>query len=99
MKLNQPDWSDNSRSFAFCAELPKYNLIMHLIFSAHWETLDFGLPPLADGISWRRWIDTSLPSPDDICDWDAVQSIAGFQPGSTYSVGPRSVVVLQADIA
>ena len=95
VKLNQPDWSKNSRSFAFCAELPKHNLMIHLIVNAHWESLEFELPLLADGHPWRRWIDTYLPTPEDICDWDAAKPI----PGSNYATGPRSVVVLLADLA
>ncbi len=95
VKLNQPDWSEDSRSFAFCAELPKQNLMMHLIVSAHWESLEFELPLLVNGHRWRRWIDTNLPFPEDICDWDAAKPI----PGSTYLAGPRSVVVLLADLA
>ena len=69
------DNCDNSHSFAFNAELPKQNLIMHLIVSAHWESLEFELPLLADGRRWRRWIDTFLPTPGDICDWDAAMPI------------------------
>ena len=95
VKLNQPDWSKNSRSFAFCAELPKHNLMIHLIVNAHWESLEFELPLLADGHPWRRWIDTYLPTPEDICDWDAAKPI----PGSNYATGPRSVVVLLAGLA
>ena len=41
---------------------------------------------------WRRWIDTSLPSPEDIVEWQK----APASPGSTYRAGPRSVVVLYA---
>jgi glycogen operon protein len=94
VKLNQPDWSENSRSFAFCAELPKQNLMMHLIVSAHWESLKFELPLLVNGHRWRRWIDTYLQTPEDICDWDDAKPI----PGTTYSAGPRSVVLLLADL-
>jgi isoamylase len=45
-----------------------------------------------DRHSWRRWIDTSLDSPQDIVDWQT----APFVPGRTYRAGPRSVVILWA---
>ena len=47
---------------------------------------------LAAGHPWRRWIDTSLASPDDIQDWPAAPVVTG----QTYRAGPRSVVVLIA---
>jgi isoamylase len=94
VKLNQPDWGDDSRSFAFSAELPKENLLFHLIGNAYWEPLDFDLPPVNTKCAdpWRRWIDTSLDSPEDIVSWQGAPSV----PGYTYRVGPRSVVVLHA---
>jgi glycogen operon protein len=46
----------------------------------------------AAGHPWRRWIDTSLESPDDIQDWPAAPVVKG----PTYRAGPRSVVVLIA---
>jgi glycogen operon protein len=58
-----------------------------VIANAWWEPLDFALP---GGDGWRRVVDTSLPSPDDIVP-------AGSEvllPGDTYRVGPRSCVVL-----
>jgi isoamylase len=94
VKINQPDWSDDSRSFAFSAELPKESLLFHLIGNAYWEPLDFELPPVntkhAD--PWRRWLDTSLDSPADIVSWQDAPSVRGY----TYHVKPRSVVVLHA---
>ena len=43
---------------------------LHLIMNAYWEPLDFELPHEADREPWRRWIDTSLDSPDDIVPWE-----------------------------
>jgi isoamylase len=96
VKVNQPDWSDDSRTFAFGATLPNENLIFHLIANAYWNPLDFELPPVNNGCldPWRRWIDTSIESPHDIVSWQVAPSI----PGYTYRVGPRSVVVLHAAI-
>jgi isoamylase len=93
-KLGQPDWSSYSHSIAFSAELAKENALVHFIFNAYWEALDFELPEVTNGQrgSWRRWVDTSLPTPQDIVPWQESPSVAG----QTYQAGPRSVVVLWA---
>ena len=92
VKLNQPDWGDDSHSFAFSAELPKENLLFHLIANAYWEPLGFELPPVNE-CQWRRWIDTSLDSPQDIVAWQSAQPVSGCN----YLAGSRSVVVLYAN--
>jgi len=86
VKLNQPDWSDNSHALAFCAHSP--DLTFYWILNAYWEPLTFELP--VQSTPWRRWLDTSLTTPDDIVDWNTAPAIAG----ETYIAGPRSVVVL-----
>jgi glycogen operon protein len=96
VKLNRPDWGDNSHSVAFGAELRREKLVIHLILNAYWEPLEFELPPAAPGRRpWQRWIDTSLPSPQDIVEWQTAPPV----PGNTYRAGPRSVVVLHAETA
>jgi glycogen operon protein len=87
----QPDWSRQSHSLAFGAEMRREGLELHLIANAFWEALDFELPDAPDREPWRRWIDTSLDSPADIVPWETA-SVVG-DPGR-YHVGPRSVVVL-----
>jgi isoamylase len=96
VKLDQPDWNSNSHSIALSAELTKENVLVHFIFNAYWEALDFELPQVINenGSSWRRWVDTSLPSPQDIGPWQE----SPFVDEQTYQVGPRSVVVLWASI-
>jgi glycogen operon protein len=94
VKLNQPDWSDCSHSIALSADLPKEGLLVHVIFNAYWEPLEFELPPIesAGQSLWRRWIDTSLESPEDIVEWQNAPALPQF----TYRAGPRSAVVLWA---
>ena len=96
VKLDQPDWSDHSHSLALTAEIRRQRFIFHLIVNAYWESLDFELPMLSGdaGNPWRRWIDTSLDTPHDIVEWQAAPSISG----SVYRTGPRSVVVLFANM-
>jgi isoamylase len=91
VKLGQPDWSPDSHCIALGAELRGEGLYFHLILNAYWEPLDFELPPpgTSDGV-WRRWIDTALEPPHDICDWQAEEPVSG----RTYTAGPRSVVML-----
>jgi len=91
VKLGQPDWSPNSHSLAFGAELRQDALRLHLILNAFWEPLPFELPRLVDaGDTWRRWIDTALDPPREIVEWQAAPPV----PGRTYQANPHSVVVL-----
>jgi len=93
VKLKRPDWSPHSHSFAISAELKTERVLVHIILNAYWEALEFELPILNDGKqSWRRWIDTALDPPHDICEWKAEEAVRA----TTYRAGPRSVVVLIA---
>lgn len=91
-KLDQPDWGDHSHSVAFTAEIKKERMLLHMIMNAYRESLDFELPPVENGGKnpWRRWIDTSLDSPNDISEWQASPPV----PNHTYRAAPHSVVVL-----
>jgi glycogen operon protein len=87
--LGQPDTSESSRSIALA--LWGEHVVLHLILNSYWEGLDFEIPPLEAGMAgWRRIVDTSLESPDDI--WSATEAPAVVS--ATYRAGPRSVVVL-----
>jgi glycogen operon protein len=91
VKVNQPDWSPVSHSLAISAELKNEGLLLYVILNAYWEALDFELPLLNDGADhWRRWIDTALDPPDDICEWDKAVPVLG----GSYRAGSRSVIVL-----
>src|SRR5262249_10339457 len=92
VNLWRPDWQNNSHSLAFGADMPRAGLKMHLLMNAYWEPLVFELPDGGGRQSWRRWIDTSLDSPDDIVPWQTAPTHAGH----VYRAGPRSVVVLWA---
>ncbi|MBC7815825.1 MAG: glycogen debranching enzyme, partial [Planctomycetaceae bacterium] len=97
VKLNQPDWGDASHCVAFGGELRGDGVCFHFILNGYWEPLEFELPTLAASATgtpgkWRRWIDTSLDSPNDIMPWDQAPEIAG----STCRVADRSVAMLYA---
>jgi len=95
VKLNQPDWSEHSMSFAFQAELSPHDLMLHLLVNGSCDSLEFELPSVSPGKCWRRWVDTSLPSPNDICEWHSAMPVSG----TTYHAGARSVAILLADLA
>jgi glycogen operon protein len=91
VKLGQPDWSATSHSLAFTTQAPGAKVFFHVMLNAYWEPLEFELPPPGENYhTWRRWIDTSLESPQDIVEWE----VAALVTGDTYRVSPRSVVVL-----
>ena len=84
-----PTSSETSRSIALA--LWGEHVVLHLILNAYWEGLDFEIPPLEAGMAgWRRIVDTSLESPDDIL----AAADAPAVDASSYRAGPRSVVVL-----
>jgi len=87
VKLDAPDWGDDSHSIAFTLRSMLEHFTMHAMLNAYWQPLTFELP-LA--YKWRRWIDTSLASPDDVTAWTEAPLVAQPQ----YKVEPRSVVFL-----
>jgi glycogen operon protein len=91
VKLNRPDWGDNSHSVGFRAEMKGEGLTFYLMLNAFWGPLDFELPESGGG-PWRRWIDTALDSPQDIVPWESAPAVAG----TTYRAEARSVVMLLA---
>jgi len=94
VKLNQPDWSENSHSIAMTINSLKGKMAMHYMVNAYRKPFTFETPKEVDGQKavWRRWIDTSLDSPDDICLW---QHAKPLENGS-YHVEANSVVILLA---
>jgi isoamylase len=94
VKLDRPDWSEESHSLALTANTIDGRFLFHVMVNAYWEPLEFELPPCAAGMhqGWRRAIDTYLESPDDICDGPD----APLFPGRTYVVQPRSLALLFA---
>ena len=88
-KLEQPDWSDNSRSVAFGGYLRREALQFHLMLNADFQSHDFELP--SDGPNtWRRWIDTALASPEDIVPWVEAPETNAHE----YRVQSHSLVML-----
>jgi glycogen operon protein len=84
----------SSHSIALTVEIPDEKTTVHLIANGYWEALDLELPEIGrPGISWRRWINTALDSPQDIVHWEAALPV----PSSAVRAEPRSVIVFFAD--
>jgi glycogen operon protein len=92
VKLDEPDWGCASHSLAFTVRGRRG--LFHVILNSYWKPLDFELPGTTEqGLTpWRRVIDTSLVSPEDFCEFETATVIEG----DSYSMAPRSVVVLVA---
>ena len=83
-----PDLSHDSHSLAFCLRgASQHDEDIYVMINAFWEELDFHIREGATG-EWRRIVDTSLHSPDDFSEQGLPLQYA------TYTVAPRSVVVL-----
>ncbi len=94
IKLHKPDWGSDSHSIAMTAWSLSAKFVIHLMVNAYWRELSFELPPVADDERrvWLRWLDTALPSPDDIRPLPEAAVITT----PDYIVQPRSVVLLIA---
>jgi isoamylase len=92
VKLHRPDWSNQSHSLAITASSVSADLDLYLVLNVYWEPLRFELPPVPGAGSgrWRRWLDTFLEAPHDIC----AISNAVLVAGASYLVNPRSIVAL-----
>jgi len=90
--LDCPDWGEESHSLAFTLRTLGARFSFHGMLNAYWEPLAFELPaaPGGPGRGYRRCIDTSLPSPDDIQPWESARTVEETR----YVVAPRSIVLL-----
>ncbi|HTP65617.1 MAG TPA: glycogen debranching protein GlgX [Geobacteraceae bacterium] len=94
VRLCRPDWGNDSHSIAITAWSLTGRFAFHLMINVWREPLEFELPPPQElpGGGWRRWIDTSLPSPADIVPVSEALPVTG----STYELPPRSLAVMVA---
>jgi isoamylase len=93
VEIGRPDWSECSHSLALEASHGDLDPHYFAIFNAYHASLDFQLPPPAQGRGpWLRWIDTALDSPDDIT--ELTEAPAWKSP--SYPAQAHSVVVLVA---
>jgi glycogen operon protein len=90
VKLDHPDWSEHSHAIGIEVESLSGSIRMHYIINAYSDALTFEIPRLNGTAPWRRWIDTSLPTPEDICSWEDAPEVTG----QTYKAPHHSMVVL-----
>jgi glycogen operon protein len=88
--LDKPDWGNLSHSLAVYLHPAEGDVGFYLIANAFHEPLRFALPASS---SWKRLVDTALPSPSD---WTA-EADAPIVPETAYTVGPNSLVLLIQD--
>jgi glycogen operon protein len=93
VNLHEPDWAHHSHTLAMhilgCPGEAGTEHI-YLIANAHWEDHVFHLPVLPKE-RWYRFLDTFLPSPDDITE---PGSEVLLESQRSYPVKSRSVVIL-----
>lgn len=98
---SRPDFATYSHSLALaydgrrCDRPGVVDRDLYIAMNAYWRALDFVIPSSPSGRSWRRVVDTSLPSPDDALDHDDGAPVATGMP---YRVGPRSLIVLVSEL-
>ncbi len=94
VRLDQPDWSEDSRALAFTVESLSRTRRFHVILNAYWAPLEFDVPPAPETAlgGWRRILDTARDAPDDFREWHEAPSMSA----PTCLVQPRSVVGLAA---
>jgi glycogen operon protein len=92
-RLNEPRWSDgNARLLAFTlAGASAEEMPLHVILNMSDEPRSVDLPALPR-CGWRRAVDTTLGSPDDITRPERTSIVVSDQ----YIAKSRSVVVLEA---
>jgi glycogen operon protein len=93
------DWADsNARSVAIYLDgrdapdladdgTPMIDDDFLVLVNAWWEPLDFVIPPVRDGLTWRAEIDSYDPA--------GAAAVAPQQAGDRVTAGPRSVTVLR----
>lgn len=91
-KLNKPNWQGNSHSIAFTVQSVTRKLQTHYMINGWREPLLFELPPHPKGkkLKWKRWLDTALPSPHDICEAGSFEEV----DSEHYQVESFSIAVL-----
>ncbi len=63
----QANWGAENRFLAYTLK-DQGEDVFYIAFNAHFEPAHIQLPPPPAGKKWYRIVDTSLPSPNDICE-------------------------------
>jgi glycogen operon protein len=96
----RPDFSDRSQALAFAldgrrSDYPQVvDRDIYVAMNASARPAEFRVPASPSGRAWRRVVDTSLPSPDDIVDEDLGPSVA---VGRIYRVADHAMIILVSE--
>lgn len=96
----EPDFSDDSHTIACaldgrgCDRSGIIDRDIYVVFNAHWESKEFQIPASPTGRTWRRIVDTALPSPHDAVEPDTGPVVA---IGEHYHVESRSMLILVSE--
>ena len=95
VNLNKPDWSENSHTIALAVQSLNKKNVMHYMINAYSNPLQFELPAATNGKGyvWKRWMDTGLQSPEDICLRNDAK-----EAKNSYFVDAHSMAVLFAQL-
>lgn len=94
----KPDFSFSSRTLAFCLDGMQTDREedhdFYVAFNAWGQPLPFRIPPAPNGKPWRRIIDTSLISPQDIVEMEGAERVT---TGRRYMVASHTALVLMSE--
>ncbi|MEO1270659.1 MAG: glycogen debranching protein GlgX, partial [Myxococcota bacterium] len=96
---DRPDWSAGCRTVAMTLTEAADDVALHIILNAHNDAIRFWLPEPPGGGPWLKVVDTSLPTPHDIIDPDAMRTMdrRNLEHNAPYITlaGQSAVVLLQ----
>jgi isoamylase len=92
VKPFNPDWSDDSHSLAITVQSLSGRLTMYFMINAYTNSLEFEIPVYIGDrkCNWKKWIDTSGESPDDISELTSAKLVSN----NLHKLNPYSLVVL-----
>jgi glycogen operon protein len=101
VKAYRPDWSWDSRSFAFSIDgraLEAPGIVdcdFYAAFHSGRDAQPFHIPPSPSSRPWRRLVDTALASPQDILTPEAAPRVEFC---TMYAVAPYSMILLACEL-
>jgi glycogen operon protein len=95
----RPDWSETSRAIAFAldgrrSDRDETDRDIYVAMNANASPVTFQIPASPSGRTWRRVVDTALPSPDDALGLDEGPQVA---VRTAYRVEGRSMIILVSE--
>src|SRR5579863_1464660 len=89
-----PDWADQRRKSFACLIPGHREPDLFILFNADSRSVDFSVPDLPVGKTWRLAVNTSRTAPDDLFNSGKEPSLQGQ---SSFRLEPRSSAILLSD--